>query len=121
MMCIRYCIEAVDRTLRVIMKSPNVPLGGKCVLFSRDLRQILSVVPRGSRSTIFFMSFKSSPLYQSMKCLKLTQSMRVRKIQNKVDPDKSVLEHPDFLMKLGEGKLKKTRNSLINLSTSVDI
>ena len=27
-MCARYCIEAVDRTLRVIMKSPTVPFRG---------------------------------------------------------------------------------------------
>ena len=33
-MCVRYYIEAVDRTLRVIMNSLNVPFGGKCVLFS---------------------------------------------------------------------------------------
>ena len=25
MMCVRYCIEGVDRTLRVIMMSSNVP------------------------------------------------------------------------------------------------
>ena len=46
--CVCYCIEAVDRTLRVIMKSPSVPFGGRCVLFSGDLRRILPVVPKGS-------------------------------------------------------------------------
>ena len=44
-MCLHYCIQAVDRTLRAIMKSPNVPFGRKCILFSGDFRQILPVVP----------------------------------------------------------------------------
>ena len=67
--CVRYCIAAVDRTQRVIMKSPNIPFGVKCFLFNRDVGQILPVVPIGSRSMIAFMCFKSSPLYQSKKYL----------------------------------------------------
>ncbi len=43
--CVRYCIEAVDKTLRTIMQLPNVPFGSKCILFSGDFRQILPVVP----------------------------------------------------------------------------
>ncbi len=45
LMCQRYCIEATDRALRAIMKSPHVPFGGKFVLFSGNFRQILPVVP----------------------------------------------------------------------------
>ena len=37
-MCVLYCIEAVDRTLRKIMKSPNVPFGRKSFLFGGDFR-----------------------------------------------------------------------------------
>ncbi len=43
-MCHRYCIEAVDRSLRDITRR-NVPFGGKCVLFSGDFQQILPVMP----------------------------------------------------------------------------
>ena len=87
-MCVPYCIEAVYRTLRVIMKSPNLSFGQKCVLFSGDLRQILPVVPRSSRGMIVFICFKSSPPYQSLKCISLTQNMKLRAIQNDVDTDK---------------------------------
>ena len=69
---------------------------------------------------IVFMCFKSSTLYQSMKCLKLTQNMVLQAIQNNVNTDKSVSEYPDFLLKFGEGKLKKISNSLIDLLTSVN-
>ncbi len=61
-MCIRYCIEAVDRTLRAIMKNPSVPFGGKCILFSGDIRQVLPVVPRGSRGMVVHLCLKSSPI-----------------------------------------------------------
>ena len=47
--------------------------------------------------------------------------MRLRAIQNNVDTDKSVLEYPDFLLKLGKGKLKTTRNTLIYLTTTAKI
>ena len=39
-MCVRYCVETIDRTLRAIMNSPNVPFDGKCILFNGDFRQI---------------------------------------------------------------------------------
>lgn len=42
-MLLRYFIEAVDRTLRAIMNSLNVPFGGVCNLFSGNFRQILPV------------------------------------------------------------------------------
>ena len=119
-MCLLYCIEAVGRTLRKIMKSPNFTFEGKSVLFSGGFRQILPVAPRGSRGMIVFMCFKSSLLHQSVKCLSLTQNMRLRAIRNDVDTDKSVLQYPNFLLKLGEVKLKTTRDSSIDLPTSVN-
>ena len=74
-MCLRYRIEAVDPTLRVIMKSPNVPFGRKCVLFTRDFRQILPVLPRDSQAMIVFMCFRYSHLHQCMIFLTLSESM----------------------------------------------
>ena len=103
------------------MKSKNVPFGGKCVLFSRDFRQILPVVPRGTRSMIVFMCFKSSPLYQCMDFLSLCENMRLNAIQYDQDSDSAVLEYPNFLLKGGEGKLKQTEDSFIELPPSVSI
>ena len=73
-MCLGYCIQAEDQTLRVLIKSPNIPLGGKCILFRGDFRQILPVVPRGSQGMIVFMYFQSSPLYQCIDFLNLSQN-----------------------------------------------
>ena len=120
-MCLRHCIEAVDRTLQVVMKSPNVPFVGKCVLFSRDFRQILPVVPRGSRGMIVFICFQSSPLHQYMSFLSLSENMRLQSIRDDEDPDPAVFEYPNFPMKVGKGKLKQTEGSFIELPSSVNI
>ena len=53
----RYAFEAVDRTLRDIMKAidPNLegkPFGGKFVVFGGDFWQILPVIVKGRREDI---------------------------------------------------------------------
>ena len=79
-MCLRYYIEPVNRTLRVIMKSPNFPFRGKCALFSRDFRQILPLVFRGSEGVIVFMSFQTSLSYQFMSFLSLRKKLSLQTI-----------------------------------------
>ncbi|XP_020978281.1 ATP-dependent DNA helicase PIF1-like [Arachis ipaensis] len=54
----RLCIEALDRTMRDILRFKNAnslqqPFGGKTVVFGGDFRQILPVIPKGSRQDIF--------------------------------------------------------------------
>jgi len=53
----RHAFEAVDRTLRDLMKAVDPlleekPFGGKVVVFGGDFRQILPVVIKGSREDI---------------------------------------------------------------------
>ena len=53
----RHAFEAVDRTLRDLMKAVDPlleekPFGGKVVVFGGDFRQILSVVIKGSHKDI---------------------------------------------------------------------
>ena len=103
------------------MKSRSVPFGGKCAWFSGDLRKKLPVVPRGSRGIIVFTYFKSSPLYQYFNSLSLTENMRLRGIQNDKKADKEVLEYPEFSLKVGEGKIEGTTDSLIPLPPAVNI
>jgi hypothetical protein len=46
----RQGVEALDNSLRDIMDRPNLPFGGKTMVFGGDFRQVLSVVRRGSRA-----------------------------------------------------------------------
>ncbi|CAB4416163.1 unnamed protein product [Rhizophagus irregularis] len=59
----RYAFEAVDRTLRDLMKTVDhlleeKPFGGKVVVFERDFRQILPVVIKGTREEIVGASLR---------------------------------------------------------------
>ncbi|CDF33589.1 Putativ ATP dependant DNA helicase [Chondrus crispus] len=48
-MCHRHCIETVDCSLRDLMQTDR-PFGGKFLVLAGDFRQILPVVPGGSRA-----------------------------------------------------------------------
>ncbi|GAU27991.1 hypothetical protein TSUD_373870 [Trifolium subterraneum] len=47
-----HCFEAVDRTLNDIMKERRFPFGGKVIVLGGDFRQILPVIPKGTRHDI---------------------------------------------------------------------
>ena len=77
-MTYRYCFEVLDKTLNDIMcmsNSDNVPFGGKVVVFGGDFRQILHVIPRGSRSDIMHATINASYLWDNCTILKLTKNM----------------------------------------------
>ena len=80
----RFCFEALDRSLRDIMRGSDCresdkPFGGLVVVFGGDFRQILPVVPKGSRQDIVHASLSSSKrVWSSCKVLKLTKNMRLQ-------------------------------------------
>ena len=80
----RFCFEALDRSLRDVMRGregreSDKPFGGLVVFFGGDFRQILPVVPKGSRQDIVHASICSSRrIWDSVKVLKLTKNMRLQ-------------------------------------------
>ena len=67
LMAHRHGIEAVDRTLRDLMKTTNPALeyilfGGNIIVFGGDFCQILPVARNGGREEIVQASIKRSPL-----------------------------------------------------------
>ena len=58
----RHDVEALDNSLRDIMDRPNLPFGGKTVVFGGDFRQVLPVVRRRSRAQIVGASLRMSYL-----------------------------------------------------------
>ena len=51
----KFCFQALDKSLKDIMELGNESstiFGGKVIVFGGDFRQILLVIPRGSRSNI---------------------------------------------------------------------
>ena len=55
----RFAIEMVDRNLRDIMDSTE-NFGGKVIVFGGDFRQVLPVVPHGTRTKTVNASFAKS-------------------------------------------------------------
>ena len=72
----KHCMEALDRTLKDIMQSTNI-FGGICVVMGGDFRQILPVIPKGSRASIVDSCISSSTLWKKCKIFKLMQNMRL--------------------------------------------
>ncbi len=115
-MCHRYCVEAVDCSRRGIARR-NIPFGGKCVLFSKDFRQILPVIPGGSRAQIVHACVKSSALYAGFRIVRLTENMLLLSLRNY--PNATAVEFPNYLLRGEGGRLELAKDGLVALSDSV--
>ncbi|XP_058776861.1 uncharacterized protein LOC131651210 [Vicia villosa] len=66
----KYCFETLDRTLKDVMSNysnSKTIFGGKVVIFGGDFRQILPVVPGGSRSDIVHSTINASYIWHYVK------------------------------------------------------
>ncbi|XP_071695053.1 uncharacterized protein [Rutidosis leptorrhynchoides] len=103
----KHCFEALDRTLRDIMRqtlpeNEDKVFGGKVVVFGGDFRQILPVVPKGSRSDIVNASLNSSYLWYHIKVLKLTVNMRLQTGCN-TDEMEDIKSFAEWILDVGNG------------------
>ncbi len=92
-MCLRYCIETVDRNLKQIMNNLFALFRGKCVLFSGDYRLILPVFPNASRGMIVHMCLKSSHLFNGLHVIYLTENMKLKLLKDDPNADISALQY----------------------------
>lgn len=96
----RHAFEAVDRTLRDIVRvdgemSLDNIFGGKTVLLGGDFRQTLHVVPKGRREDVVRASVNKSYVWDSCTIFHLTQNMRIQDNGN----------FRDWVPDLGNGRL----------------
>ncbi|CAN7053526.1 unnamed protein product [Brassica rapa subsp. trilocularis] len=96
----KHAFEALDKTLKDIMsiKNPHAKdqtFGGKTVLLGGDFRQILPVVPQGSRADTVLASISHSYLWNFCHKFSLKTNMRVNQDEK---------EFSDWLLKVGEGR-----------------
>ncbi|XP_042479690.1 ATP-dependent DNA helicase pfh1-like [Macadamia integrifolia] len=106
----RQAIEALDRTLQDITNNSE-PFGGKVVIFGGDFRQVLPVVPRGTRTETVDASLVMSYLWPKMKKLQLTTNMRAIS-------DSSFSE---FLLRVGNGEEPTEYEDLIHIPNEMVI
>ncbi|XP_020266303.1 uncharacterized protein LOC109841775 [Asparagus officinalis] len=88
----RVTIEILDRTSTDIVDRGK-PFGDKVIVFGGDFRQVLSIVPRETRSQAVRESLVSSYLWNKMEKLKLPENMRA--MTNST--------FSDFLLRVGNG------------------
>jgi hypothetical protein len=107
----RQAVEALDKSMRDIMDRPELPFGGKTVVFGGDFRQVLPVVRKGTRSQIVDASLRRSELWNCMHHMKLVRNMRA---QN--DP-----WFAQYLLRIGNGTEETNDNDEICLPTTICI
>jgi ATP-dependent DNA helicase PIF1 len=105
----KWAFEAFERTLQDIMsevdvKNKTLPFGGKTVVFGGDFRQILPVIPKGSRADIVHATINSSYLWRRCKVLTLSQNMRLQVSADSVENDQ-LAQFAQWILDIGDGKI----------------
>ncbi|XP_019149843.1 PREDICTED: uncharacterized protein LOC109146643 [Ipomoea nil] len=122
----KHCFEALDRTMRDLMRFKNsrsstMTFGGKTVVLGGDFRQILPVIPKGTRQDIIQASINSSYLWNNCEVLRLTKNLRLRGVTNEDDVEK-LDSFAKRIADLGDGNLGEDNNvdcNIIMLSSIV--
>ena len=73
----RQCVETLDRSLQDIMECA-LPFGGKVMVFGGDFRQVLPVVPCGTRAQVTDATLQRSYLWDKIRKIRLSQNMRAQ-------------------------------------------
>uniref|UniRef100_A0A8D9B6G9 ATP-dependent DNA helicase n=1 Tax=Cacopsylla melanoneura TaxID=428564 RepID=A0A8D9B6G9_9HEMI len=100
-------LEALDRTLQDIC-GVKYRMGGITVLLSGDFRQILPVVPRGTRADEVKACLKSSVLWPRITVLSLKLNMRVHLYANE-----NAAAFSKLLLQIGDGQLPEQDNKIV--------
>ncbi|XP_058751157.1 uncharacterized protein LOC131624213 [Vicia villosa] len=113
----KHAFEALDRTLKDVMRTygnSKEIFGGKVVVFGGDFRQILPVVPRGSRSDIVHSAINASYIWWSVEVLTLTQNMRLQSGPNEHEK-KEIADFSNWLLQIGEGKISEPNDGFADI------
>ncbi|XP_062089334.1 uncharacterized protein LOC133795888 [Humulus lupulus] len=106
----KFCFEDLDKTLRDILKtryenSTTKPFGGLTVVCGGDFRQILPVVPKGTRADIVDSSLNSSYLWSFFKVYQLNQNMRLYNGSVSSSEAAKITSFDKWLLQVGDGTL----------------
>lgn len=115
----RHTFEALDRTLRDILSvgdetAQTKPFGGKTVLLGGDFRQILPVIPQGTRQETVCAALNRSYLWDSCHKYLLSQNMRVQPEEKKF---------AEWILQVGDGVAPKKNHYLdeVQAEDSIEI
>lgn len=119
----KFCFEALDKTMRDIVGygyNKHKLFGGKIVIFGGDFRQILPVIPGGSRSDIVHASINASYIWDQCQMFHLTKNMRLQSGNN--DVEKAELkEFSNWILDVGDGKLNLPNDGFAEIEIPNDL
>ncbi|XP_045821940.1 uncharacterized protein LOC123914810 [Trifolium pratense] len=116
----RHCFEAVDRTLKDIMQEKRFPFGGKVVVLGGDFRQILPVIPKGTRHEIVHSAINSSPLWSFCEVLTLTTNMRLLAGCTNSEIDRR-RHFSEWILGIGDGSIGNADDECITVQIPKDL
>ncbi|KAL3625913.1 hypothetical protein CASFOL_030442 [Castilleja foliolosa] len=105
----KHCFEAVNNSLQDIMEdihpaNKGRPFGGKTVVLGGDFRQILPVIPKGTRQDIVNATINSSYLWKHCIVLRLTKNMRLQSLDD-TDERAKLKELSEWIASIGDGNV----------------
>lgn len=106
----RRALEALDRTLQDLMEV-NSPFGGKVLILGGDFRQVLPVIPKGTKAELLDACIVNSSLWRYIKILHLTQNMRSINDQ----------QFSEYIRRIGDGIEPFATDDLIKVPSSMAI
>ncbi|KAH0735831.1 hypothetical protein KY285_011538 [Solanum tuberosum] len=121
----KFCFEALDRTLRDILRvkyenSSDKPFGGLTIVFGGDFRQILPVIPKGTRADILDASLNSSYLWPFFTIYELKQNMRLCCGRVSDSEAAEITTFDKWLLQIGDGSFySDVDNDLIKVPTDI--
>jgi hypothetical protein len=122
-MCHKFTFECLNRTLQDVVVDKNNSgklFGGKVVVFGGDFRQILPVIPRGSRSDIVHSSINASHIWDHCQVLTLTKNMRLQNDSESSDAQETN-EFAKRILQVGEGKVSEPNDGFADIQIPADL
>jgi len=121
----KHCFESLDRAFRDILRSHNngrldIPFGGKVVVLGGDFRQILPVIPKGSRQDIVHATINSSYLWDHCEVLTLTTNMRLLSNSSTSNVEE-VRAFSEWILAIGDGSIGDSNDVDISLTIPPDL
>ena len=103
----KFCFEVIDRSMKDALRGDDgllstLPFVGKVVVFGGDFRQILPVIPKGTRQDIVYAIINSTSIWHSCKVFYLIKNMTH---ENGLHNDLQKHEFADWILKVGDGQI----------------
>nr|XP_010321222.1 uncharacterized protein LOC104647493 [Solanum lycopersicum] len=123
----KYCFEALDKSLRGINldryeNSCDSPFGGLITVYGGDFRQILPVIPKGTRDHIVDAPLYSSNLWPYFSIYELKENMRLNCGRVMGSEAERFATIDKWLLQIGDGSVYDDKKmELMNLSLDISI